>query len=375
MNNHIPLITCTRCLMDTSDDDIYFNDEGVCNHCLKYAENLNKRTINSKDALNKLVANIKKSNSNGKYDCVIGISGGIDSSYVAYYVKTVLKLNPLAVHLDNGWNTSLAIRNVKKIIEGLDIDLYTRVLDWESFRKVQLSFLMSNLPDIEIPTDHFINAQLYETARKLGIKYVINGMNFSTESIAVPSWSYGHSDWKYIKSVYEKYHNEKLDTSLFPKFSLFDLFKTFYFHKVKVVSILNYIDFNKNEALKKLIDDFNYIPYSGKHNESFVTKFLQDYILPNKFGYDKRKIHLSDLIYSKTISREEAKKILDKKINVPEADILFFCKKMGITTDEFNSIIFNDIRSSFKQFPNSSGLVFSLKKIYNILRGLGVVSR
>jgi N-acetyl sugar amidotransferase len=365
---------CKNCLMDTSDPDIIFNDEGICNHCLRYQNDLNKRTINSADELFKLVSKIKKSGRGNKYDCVIGLSGGVDSSYVAYYLKIVLNLNPIAVHLDNGWNTALAVRNIKKIVDALNIDLYTKVLDWDSFRKIQLTFFCSNLPDIEVPTDHFINAQLYKIASQYNIKYIINGMNFATESIAVPSWSYGHSDWYYINSVYKSFNGTSLNKD-FPRFTLPDLFYYFYVRRIKVVSILNYLNYNKNEALNILVKEFDYIPYSGKHNESFITKFLQDYILPKKFGFDKRKIHLSDLIYSKTITREKAIEQINIPIKISENEINFFCKKLEISRSLFDQIITNKISFSHKMYPNTSHLIFNLKKVYNIMRLTGIARK
>lgn len=376
MNDNVNahLKTCRSCLMDTTDSDIKFNEDGSCNHCLKYINDVNKRTLNSLEILNKMNDKIKNAGRSNKYDCVIGLSGGVDSSYVAYYVVRKMKLKPLAVHLDNGWNTALAVRNIKKIVDGLNIDLNTKVLDWDFFRQIQLAFFFSNLPDIEVPTDHFINAQLYHIANEYNIKYIINGMNFTTESIAVPSWAYGHSDWLYINSVFKSYKGKYISKE-FPRFTLFDLVYFIYYKKLNVVSILNYIDYNKKQALKTLIDEFDYIPYSGKHNESFITKFLQDYILPNKFGYDKRKIHLSDLIYSNTITREEAVSLLNDAIKVPESDINFFCKKMEISKEAFTTIIQNGLKSSYKEYPNSSWLIFRLKKLYNLFRWLGVVSR
>ena len=191
---------CTRCVMDTTDPDIEFNRDGVCNHCIQYNINVYIRTIknNQKERLKKLVNEIKKTARKKDYDCIIGVSGGVDSTYVAYKCKE-LGLNPLAVHFDNGWDSELAIKNIEKILKKLSIDLYTYVIDWEEFKDLQLSFLKASTPDSEIPTDHAIYAILMHIAKQKKIKYIIGGMNYRTESIMPLKWSYGHADWKYIK--------------------------------------------------------------------------------------------------------------------------------------------------------------------------------
>ena len=194
------LKVCNRCLMDTSDPEIKFDDNGYCNHCTTYFLELPNRVWfgrESKNQLEALVQNIKEKK-NKTYDCLIGLSGGTDSSYVAFLVKK-FGLNPLAVHLDNGWNSELAVKNIETLVKKLDIDLYTHVVDWEEFKDIQLSFIKSSTPDGEIPSDHAINALMFKVARKYNIKYILSGMNYMTESIMPRRWAYGHMDWNYVK--------------------------------------------------------------------------------------------------------------------------------------------------------------------------------
>ena len=208
MNNGI----CKNCIMDTSDVEIIFDNQGVCNHCHRYYEELPKRVFTGEVAEKKLADIVKRIQLKGEgraYDCIIGVSGGVDSTYVAYLTKK-LGIRALAVHFDNGWNSELAVSNIEKVLKKLDIDLYTYVIDWEEFKDLQLSFLKASTPDGEIPTDHAINALLFREASNRGIKYIINGMNFATESMAVKMWAYGHSDWKYIKAVQRKFGSKSL---------------------------------------------------------------------------------------------------------------------------------------------------------------------
>ena len=210
---------CTRCIMDTSDPEIEFDNNTVCNHCKKYEELAAELTIPSQDRkkiLQDIIHKIKMKGKNKKYDCIIGVSGGADSTYVAYLVKE-FGLRPLAVHLDNGWNSELAVSNIEQTLKRLNIDLYTYIINWEEFKDLQLSFLKASTPDLEIPTDYAIAALLYKTAIKNNISYLILGTNITTEAILPPRWSCGHGDWKYIKSVHNKYGSKKLRT--FPHFN------------------------------------------------------------------------------------------------------------------------------------------------------------
>ena len=329
---------CTQCIMDTTDPEIVFDENGVCNHC-KNAIQLLKKVEMEKTGFENKIEEIKEAGKGQKYDCIVGISGGVDSSYIVYYVKQ-LGLRPLAVHIDNGWDSELAVQNIRDLLEKMDIPLYTYVIDWQEFRDLQLAFLKASTPDSEIPTDHTIFAVLFMVALKYHVKYVIEGTNITSESILPRKWSYGHTDWGYIKDIHKKFGTKPLKT--FPYYSRLDWIYYTEVKKLESISILNYIDYDKEAAKKFLISHFGWRDYGGKHYESFYTKFYQAYILPTKFGADKRKMHYSSLIASGQISREKALEMLKEPLydtKEMEKDIDYFCEKMEISRGEFQEIM------------------------------------
>jgi len=368
---------CHRCIMDTSDSDIFFDKNGICNHCLRYDTELPKRVFRGQDAenkLNELIKGIKESGKNKEYDCLIGVSGGVDSTYVAYLIKQ-LGLRPLAVHFDNGWNSELAVSNIQKVLNKLDIDLYTYVIDWEEFKSLQRSFLKASTPDSEIPTDHAINALLFQEASKRNIRYIISGMNFVTESVLAEGWAYGHSDWKYIRSVHSLFENKKLAN--YPHFTFFNLFWWTFIKRIKSISILNYIDYNKKEVMDILQNELGWVYYGGKHYESVYTRFFQGYILPQKFGIDKRRAHLSNLILSGQITRDEAIKEIGEigySSNLLAEDMIFVKKKLDFDDNSFCDLMNLPIKS-FKDYPNNARWVTKLKQFVNFLRLKGLYSK
>lgn len=373
MNNNI----CVKCIMDYSDPDLVIDSEGICNHCRRYVNQLNLRIFTDQVAdlkLKELVQKIKKSSYKNDYNCIIGVSGGVDSTYVAYLVKE-LGLKPLAIHFDNGWNSELAVSNIEKVLDKLNIDLYTYVIKWDVFKDLQLSFLKASTPDGEIPTDHAINALLFREANKRGIKWIINGMNFATESISVPSWSYGHSDWKYIKSIHKLFGSKKLD--VYPKYTIWDLFRWTFIKKIKVVSILNYVNYNRADVMNILENKLDWVYYGGKHYESIYTRFFQGYILPNKFKIDKRRGHLSDLIRSGQLTREEALEELKLPIydlGMLRQDKIFVLKKFGLSEEQFENLM-SLPRKSYKDYPNSTFIINLLKSIVNKFRSVGLYTK
>lgn len=331
---------CTRCLMDTSDPNIVFDEKDVCNHCHDHDRLVSQKVITGAAGwgyLQKLAEEMKRAGRGKRYDCLIGVSGGVDSTYVAYIVKK-LGLRPLAVHMDNGWDSELAVKNIEETLKRLNIDLYTEVLDWEEFRDLQVAFLKASTPDSEIPSDHAIWAVLGNIADKLKVKYIVSGFNVRTETHLPRAWSQGHFDWKYIRSVYKQFGRGSLKT--FPHIGFFTYYRRLLTHKR--VDILNYIDFNKAEAMKILEQELGWRYYGGKHYESIYTRFYQGYILPVKFGYDKRRSHLSSLICSGELTREAALKELDKPTYQPsmqEEDREYVVKKLNLTDDEFEAIL------------------------------------
>ncbi len=327
---------CVRCVMDTSDPSIQFNAEGVCNHCVEYMQAFSTRTffgVSQSEPLDVVVDRIKIEGRKKPYDCVIGLSGGVDSSYVAYYVSK-LGLRPIAVHVDNGWNSELAVANIENICRKLRIDLRTEVLNWSEFRDLQLAFLRAGTPDAEIPSDHAIVATLY----RIGCEYrvpVIAGYNARTESHMPAAWSQGHYDRRYIRSVHRQFGTIPLRT--FPTMNWIESQR----YIRRLVNILNLVEYRKAEALDLLTRELAWRSYGSKHSESTYTKFFQIYYLPRRFGYDKRRSHLSSLINAGEVSRADA--LLQLELppcteREGEQLVAYIQKKLQLTADEYRAI-------------------------------------
>ena len=341
--------------MDTSDSEIQFDENGICNHCKRYDNRIRKEVYTGELAqknLEHLVNKIKKDGKNKKYDCIIGVSGGTDSSYMAYKVKE-LGLRPLAIHLDNGWNSELAVNNIESLLKKLDIDLYTHVIDWEEFKDLQIAFLKASTPDSEIPTDHAILALSYQIAAQQKVKYIISGQNIVTEGYAVPAWSQGHGDWRYIKNIHKKLGTLKKINS-FPRHGLFRIIYYKLFKRIKIIPILNYIPYVKDEVIQILEKELGWKTYAVKHGESRYTHFFQSFILPNKFGIDKRRIHLSALIASGQITRDMALEEIKKDLYTPDQlkrDKEYVLKKLELSEHEFENIM-SLAQKSFWDYPS-----------------------
>ncbi|HYM37646.1 MAG TPA: N-acetyl sugar amidotransferase [Nitrospiraceae bacterium] len=365
---------CRRCIMDTSDPEIAFDGQGVCHHCHAYDRVVSDcvvRGAEGRTQLDAIVARIKKEGTRKRYDCIIGLSGGVDSSYVAYLVKQ-LGLRPLAIHLDNGWNSETAVRNIENLIKKLGIDLHTHVLDWEEFRRLQVAFLRASTPDSEIPTDHAIVAALYRTARHHGVRWLIEGANVVTESMIPRIWSHGHFDWRYIRHVNRAFGGA--DLSSYPHLTAFDFEVRFRMQNLQRIQILHYVDYKKQEALDILERELGWVPYGKKHYESIYTRFYQGHILPTKFGFDKRRAHLSCLVNNGELTREEALAEL-KEPAIPgeqlREDRAFVFKKLGLTEQEFEAIMALP-RKTFWDYPSyETGLYRSIGwKAYRRIRSL-----
>ncbi len=364
---------CSRCVMDTTATEITFDEQGVCNFCHQY-DNVTTKDLyvdkGGEERLNNLIEKIKKDGKNRQYDCLIGISGGVDSSYVAYLVKKVYGLRALAIHLDNGWNSELAVANVEHIVKKLDIDLSTYVLDWKEFKDIQTSFLKASVSNIEIPTDHAIWALLIKTAAKLKIPYIIAGNNVVTESIMPESWLYGSKDSKFIKAIHKKFGKVKLKT--YPSLTTFDYVDYLLIRGIRWVPILNYINFVKSDAKQLLIDELGWRDYGGKHYESIFTRFFHSYYLPVKFGYDLRKSYLSALVCSGQMSRTDA--LEDLKLAPIDPELLkqdrdYVVKKLGLTEEEFEQILKNP-NKNFSDYPNNDSLWRNFSWLIKIARSI-----
>lgn len=353
-------VICKRCLLDSTIPDIFFDNEGICNYCHLHdvMEQLNPIGEKGEEILQKTVAIIKEKGKGKKYDCVVGVSGGADSTYTLYLVKQ-LGLRPLAVHLDNGWNGEIAVTNIKNATERLNVDLQTAVLDWEEFKDLQVAFLKSSTPDIEIPTDLAITATLWRTAASENIQYIINGHSFRTEGKIPNIWSYG--DWTYIKSVYQKFGKYgKLKS--YPKLSLFDYAYFAFLKRLKEFRILYFIDYRKDKIRSILTRELGWQEYGTKHHESTYTRFAHAYWLPQKFNMDKRLIHYSAQIRSGHLSREDALALLKQPpIASHEAKELveYVRTKLDIKLDEYKRI-FSSPNKTFHDYPNELKLTDTL---------------
>jgi N-acetyl sugar amidotransferase len=362
---------CEQCIMDTTDPLITFDMDGVCNHCKEYQEKLDKffRGVTDKEKkLSTIVNQIKISGKDKKYDCIIGVSGGVDSTYLAYIAVKKFGLRPLAVHFDNGWNSELSVENIHKVLETLDIDLYTHVVNWEEFRDLQISFLKASVPDAEIPTDHAISAILFKVADKYGIKYVLGGSNIATEAIMPRMWTYGVHDSRYIMDVQKKYGKKKLRS--YPYYGLTRFFYYLFVKNISNIHILNYIDYDKDAAMALIQDELGWKYYGGKHFESIYTRFFQAYILPQKFNIDKRRAHLSTLILSRQLTRDEAMREMNEIIypeNLLKDDKEYVMKKLDLTVEEFDKMMNNGTKT-FHDYKTHYGLRQNLKGIIAFLR-------
>jgi N-acetyl sugar amidotransferase len=334
---------CTNCILDTNDDEkISFDDSGVCNYCRDYISKyvVNGLTDSSKEErLKELIQKIKSGRRKKKYDCIMGLSGGVDSSYLAFIAKQK-GLNPLMVHFDNGWNSELAVKNIEGILRKTGFDLYTYVVDWNEFKDLQLSYIKAGVLDWEIPTDHGFYACLHHQAYKHGIKYVLTGHNYQTEAILPNTMRWSKMDVANIKDIHSKFGKVKLKTFPMLNFFTFSWYK--FVLKLERINLLELVHYNKEDAKETIKREFGWVDYGGKHYESIFTRFYQGYILKEKFGFDKRKAHLSNLILSGQISREKALTEVSKPPYDPdllEEDFNYVAKKFDLSPDEFREII------------------------------------
>lgn len=346
---------CTRCIMDTSDPEIEFDNNGVCNHCHTFDHAIKTCVYSGDDArqrLDSIVDQIKREGRGKRYDCILGLSGGVDSSYTAHVVAQY-GLRPLAVHMDNGWNSEQAVRNVENIVKKLGFDLHTEVLEWDEFKNLQLAFLRASTPDSEIPTDHAIVATLYRLAAKYRVRWLPEGSNVATEMMVPATWSHGHSDWRYIKNLNDNFGGRRLTT--YPHYTYFDYLVKFpKIQKIARFPILNYLPYQKTAAMEVLKKEFGWEYYGGKHYESIYTRFYQGYILPVKFGFDKRRSHISCLVNNGEMTRQEALVEMEKPAIEPQQlreDRAFVLKKLGLSESQFEEIMALP-RKTFWDYPS-----------------------
>jgi len=366
MNKNIK--SCKRCLNDSYDQQIVFDEDGICNYCKRYDEemkNFYHAYNNGETKFQNIILDIKK-NTKKKYDCIIGLSGGVDSTYLAYLLKKY-DIKVLAVHVDAGWNTELSVSNIQKIIDYTGFDLETVVIEWDEIKRLQVAFLKAEIMNQDIPQDHAFFASLYNTAIKEEIKYVFTGSNMQTEGMV---GYYGHNamDSRYLKDVFKKFGTGKLQ-----KYPIINFFKLYFLipfiYKIRVIKPFNYLGYDKEKATQILIDKVGYKPYKYKHGESVWTRFFQDYMLVNKFDFDKRKTHLSAQMLINLISKDEAREILRTPAYNMEHfqhDSDYIARKLEITPNEFKSYLkHKGLDSNF--FLSNNNIYKVLKKLQSII--------
>jgi len=353
-NLHATPRYCSLTVLDDSIPGIEFDEDGVSNFARQAQWRLKNEVFHGDHGQRRLDAWIEriKEDGHGKdYDCIIGLSGGIDSSYVA--IKVIEKgLRPLAIHLDNGWNSEVAVGNIEKIIRRLGIDLYTHVVDWAEIRDLQRAYIKASLLDLECVSDHAINTILFQAARKFNIGHVIHGGNVATESILPKGWGYDKRDGVNVRAIHRRYGTIPLRT--YPSMSPGQFFYYLFIRKISAFPILNYLDYNKTRAVEQLQSQLDWVPYPRKHGENRFTRFFQELYLPKKFGIDKRKAHFSSLIVAGEMTRDEAFAELTKPLYSAEDaqdEIDFVAKKLKFSSTELIELIASPPRRH-EEFPN-----------------------
>jgi N-acetyl sugar amidotransferase len=348
---------CTNCVMDTTDPKITFDEDGVCDHCRSFREHTlpNWHTGDKAQAeLDRMIERIRNHGKGRDFDCIIGMSGGIDSSYLVYAAKERFGLRPLVFHVDAGWNSQIAVNNIERLVDGLGLDLYTEVIDWEEMKDLQLAFFKSGVPHIDTPQDHAFFATMYKFASQYGVRDILTGANLSTECVRNPiEWMYYQSDSTQLRDIHAKFGTRPLRR--FPVTSI--LWHKIWLPYVKGIRSwrpLNHISYVKDDAVKFLTERFGWQPYPQKHFESRFTRFYESYWLPEKFGYDTRKVQFSSLILTGQMTREDALERLSAPAYDPATihqDIEYVATKLGISVDELTGY-FNAPNKSYRDYKS-----------------------
>lgn len=363
-NNYTKHTICSNCVMDTTDSKIIFDDSGVCDHCNTYYKDIlpNWHTDEKGDkALKEIIKKIKKEGKGKDFDCLMGMSGGIDSSYLLYIMVEKYDLRPLVFHVDAGWNSQIAVNNIERLVDGLGLDLYTEVINWEEMKDLQLAFFKSGVPHIDTPQDHAFFATMYKFASKHNVKYILTGGNYSTECVRNPlEWMYYQSDSFQLLDIYKKYGTGKLKDYPVTNILWHKVFLP-YIKRIKLIRPLDYFPYFKAEAMKTLVEKFGFQEYPQKHFESRFTRFYESYWLPEKFGYDTRKVQYSSLILTNQMTRKDALEKLKRPAYDPKTihqDFEYIATKLGISVEELQSYMDAPNRT-YKDYK-------SQQKIYNI---------
>lgn len=357
--------------MDTSDPDISFDDAGVCCYCHIYDTRMRNEVFRDPEGERRLAAIAAKMKEVGRgrpYDCLAGVSGGVDSTMVVWILKK-LGLRILAVHLDNGWNSELAVDNIKKTLETLKVDLYTHVLDWDEFRDCQLAFLKASVPNCEIPTDHAIVAVMFRVAMEQKIKNIVVGSNVATEAFVPNAWAYDSRDLRHLRAIHRRLGSVPLRS--FPTMGVLGSLYAVFWKRIRWIRVLNYVDYKKSDAIKLLQEELGWRPYGGKHYESVYTRFYQGYILKKKFGFDKARAHFANLVLSGECTRAQALVEVEKDDYVGSAlwaeDREFVVKKFGLTEAAFEEVMLQPAKSHY-DYPTNRTIYEKMPRLFAVLK-------
>ncbi len=336
---------CTRTVMDTTDPEIWFDKHGVSSHAIRYDRDFGPvidaaRSGARQQELSNLVSRVREEGKRKAYDCIVGVSGGVDSTYLALQLVN-LGLRPLAVHFDSGWNSKLAVENIENIVSKLNLDLYTDVVNWQEMQDLQLSFFRASVPNCDIPTDHAFSSVAYRQADKHGLKYIFSGHNLASESILPKAWGYNALDAQHVRAIHRRFGNMKLKS--YPTLGLLKQhgwYETL--RGIKRINLLDYMPYRYDDAKQVITNELDWQDYGGKHYESVFTRYFQGHYLPYKFGFDKRRAHYSSLILSNQMTRDEALKKLKKPPydeSLRDRDHEFIAQKLGVSVAEFDEIL------------------------------------
>jgi N-acetyl sugar amidotransferase len=368
---------CSNCVMDSTDRNIKFDENGICDHCITFKNNIqpywqpNSKSIES---FKKLAVKIKREGQGKDFDCILGVSGGIDSSFLLYKMVTDFGLRPLVFHVDGGWNSQIAVNNIEVLLDALGLDLYTEVINWEEMKDLQLAFFKSGVAHIDVPQDHAFFSTMYKFASKYKIKTILTGGNYSSECVRNPvDWMYYQSDASQLKDIHKKHGSGKLKSYPITKILWHKIWLP-YFKGIKLYRPLDFLHYNKEEAIKILIDKFGFQRYPQKHFESRFTCFYEGFWLPQRFGYDTRKVQFSSLILTGQMTRKEALEKLKEPIFSQEQiteDFEFISNKLGITTDELWSYFHLPKRNhhDYRSQKNLYNIGSNLLRFFRIEKG------
>ena len=362
---------CKRCVMDSGDSQIKFDESGICNYCREIEILLHERwspNNEGKRILDNLIEKIKQAGKGKNYDCIVGLSGGIDSSYLTYLATQKWGLRVLAVHVNGGWNSEIAESNIEKLVNKYKIDLFTYVVDWEEMRDLQLSYFKSGVVNLDTPQDHIFFSQLFKTSAKEKIKYIMTGTNLATESISVSGWGSNAMDSKQLHYIHDKFGSIKLKS--YDTISLFQRLYFMFLLKQTVVKPLNLIPYDKDEAVRFLEQEVDWKGYGVKHGESVFTRFFQNYWLPERYGVDKRKGHLTSMIMSGMITRDDAIKDLGKPLydsHQLKLDIEYVCNKLEIDIQELEKYLKME-KISDNSYPSNEKILAFIMYIKTLLK-------